>query len=184
MQLNKSILSGLFIIKPTPFEDHRGFFARTYCKKEFLSIGFNKEFVQFNHSFNLLKGTVRGLHFQKPPYAETKYIRCVQGSIYDVVVDIRKDSPTYLKYFGIELSAENMVGLLVPEGFAHGFQTLEDNTTVIYHSTAFYSPTAEGGLKFNDSILNISWKLPPVNISEKDLNHPLIDESFTGLRLT
>lgn len=183
MKLIETLLNGVYIIEPSPIEDHRGFFARTYCKKEFLSIGFNKEFVQFNHSFNLLKGTIRGLHFQKPPFAETKYIRCIQGSIYDVVVDIRKDSPTYLKYFGIELSAENMLGLLVPEGFAHGFQTLEDNTTVIYHSTAFYTPAAEGGVKFNDTVLKISWKLPAVNVSEKDLNHPLIDGSFGGLRL-
>ena len=183
MKLTETKLSGVYIVEPSPFDDHRGWFARTYCKKEFKSIGFEKEFVQFNHSFNKLKGTLRGLHFQRPPFAETKYIRCVGGSIFDVAVDIRKGSPTYLQYVGVELSEKNKLGLLVPEGFAHGFQTLEDNTAVIYHATNFYSPNAEGGLHFNDSLIKIAWKLPVVNISDKDKSQPIIDNNFSAVEI-
>jgi dTDP-4-dehydrorhamnose 3,5-epimerase len=181
MKLTQTHILGLYVAEPTPFEDQRGFFARTFCKNEFKSIGFDKEFVQFNHSFNKLKGTLRGLHFQRPPYAETKYVRCVEGRIYDVAVDIRKESPTYLQFVGIELSAENMLGLLIPEGFAHGFQTLVDNTSVIYHSTNYYTPNSEAGLNYNDPLIKIDWKLPPINISEKDKNQPIIDDKFLAI---
>jgi dTDP-4-dehydrorhamnose 3,5-epimerase len=183
MNLIETNLSGLYIIEPTPFKDLRGVFARTYCKSEFQSIGFEKEFIQFNHSFNKLSGTLRGLHFQRPPYAETKYVRCVEGSIFDVAVDIRKGSSTYLQYFGIELSAQNMLGLLIPEGFAHGFQTLEDNTSVIYHATNYYNPNFEGGLFYNDNLINIAWKLPVVNLSEKDKSQPIIDNNFISIEV-
>jgi len=183
MTIRETEIKGLFIIEPTPFQDHRGIFARTFCKNEFKSIEFEKEFVQFNHSINKFKGTLRGLHFQRPPYAETKYVRCVEGSIFDVAVDIRKGSPTYLQYFGIELSAQNLLGLLIPEGFAHGFQTLEDNTSVMYHTTNFYSPNFESGLRYNDSLINIAWKLPPVNLSEKDKSQPIIDNDFVAIEV-
>lgn len=183
MKLIETFISGLYVIEPSPFVDHRGLFARSYCKNEFSAIGFQKEFVQFNHSFNLLKGTVRGMHFQRPPHAETKYVRCVQGSIYDVAIDIRKDSPTYLKYFGIELTSSNLKGLLIPDGFAHGFQTLEDNTTVIYHSTEYYNPSREGGIRFNDPLTKITWPLPCMNLSNKDLNIPLIGKNFKPIIL-
>lgn len=183
MKLTQTHILGLYVVEPTPFQDQRGFFARTFCKNEFKSIGFDKEFVQFNHSFNKLKGTLRGLHFQRPPYAETKYVRCVEGRIYDVAVDIRKESPTYLQFVGIELSAENMLGLLIPEGFAHGFQTLVDNTSVIYHSTNYYTLNSEAGLNYNDPLIKIDWKLPPTNISEKDKSHPIIDDKFLAIEV-
>lgn len=184
MKLIETFISGLYVIEPSPFVDHRGFFARSYCKNEFSAIGFQKEFVQFNHSFNLLKGTVRGMHFQRPPHAETKYVRCVQGSIYDVAIDIRKDSPTYLKYFGIELTSSNLKGLLIPEGFAHGFQTLEDNTTVIYHSTAFYNSNSEGGILYNDPRIKIAWALTALNLSEKDRRHLMVDDNFEPIEIS
>lgn len=151
-----------------------GVFARTFCKEQFLKIDFDKEFVQFNHSFNKFKGTVRGMHFQNAPFAETKLIRCVKGSVYDVVVDLRKDSPTFLKTFEVELSDVNMLGILIPEGFAHGFQALEDNTSLIYHHTNYYTPNSEGGLRYDDPKLNLKWPLPPLNISSKDLSYNLI----------
>ena len=183
MQFIETPLKGLYLIQLKVLKDDRGFFARTFCKEQFLTIGFDKEFVQFNHSFNTLKGTIRGMHYQKPPFAETKLIRCVQGKVYDVAVDLRKDSPTYLQSFGAELSAENMTCILIPEGFAHGFQTLEDNTALIYHHTSYYTPNTEGGARFNDPALNIHWQLPPVNISPKDLLYPLINQSFEAISL-
>jgi dTDP-4-dehydrorhamnose 3,5-epimerase len=176
-------LQGAYYVDVEPFSDQRGLFARTFCKKEFEAIGHDKEFVQFNHSRNTFKGTIRGLHYQNPPYAEIKYIRCIQGAVYDVLVDIRKNSPTFLQYFGIELSAKNMRSIYIPEGFAHGFQTLEDNTELIYHHTAFYTPGMENGLNFDDSVLGINWPIPPTVISEKDLAHPPIDSEFTGIIL-
>ena len=123
----------------------------------------------------------RRWHFQQAPYGETKLIRCIQGSVYDVSVDIREGSPTFLKHFGVELSAENMISLLIPEGFAHGFQTLEDNTTLIYHHTQYYTPDVDAGLRFDDPALNIKWALPPVMVSEKDRSYKPIDNNFKGI---
>jgi len=178
MEFIESPIKDLYIIKLKSSNDERGFFARTFCKKQFSNIGFNKEFVQFNHSFNKLKGTIRGMHYQKPPFSETKLIRCIQGSIYDVAIDLRKGSSTYLKSFGIELSSDNMICILIPEGFAHGFQTLVDDTALIYHHTNYYTPNTEGGVKFDDKILNIKWPLPPYNISSKDSSYSYINENF------
>ena len=183
MEFIASHIDGLYTVLLKKLEDDRGLFARTYCKNEFKKIGFDKEFVQFNHSFNKLKGTIRGMHFQQMPFAETKLIRCVQGAIYDVAVDIRKNSPTYLQWFGAELTAENMVSVLIPEGFAHGFQTLKNDSALIYHHTAFYTPQADAGIRFDDAAININWKLPAVNISAKDKNYPLIDKNFKGIIL-
>jgi dTDP-4-dehydrorhamnose 3,5-epimerase len=181
MKLIETFISGLYVIDPSPFVDNRGFFARSYCKNEFSAIGFQKEFVQFNHSFNLLKGTVRGMHFQRPPHAETKYVRCVQGSIYDVAIDIRRDSPTYLKYFGIELNTSNLKGLLIPEGFAHGFQTLTHDCEILYFHTADYNPNFEVGLNALDPNLAISWPKPIAYRSQSDTSYPFLSKEFTGL---
>lgn len=183
MEFVETPLQGLYVIHPRILQDNRGLFARTFCKNEFSSIGFHQEFVQFNHSFNKTRGTLRGMHFQHPPYAETKLIRCIQGEVYDVAVDLRRDSPTYLQHFGVILSAENMCSVLIPEGFAHGFQTLTDNATLIYHHTQFYTPQADAGIRHNDPALNIVWPLSVINVSEKDKNYPLIDISFNGITI-
>lgn len=178
MELIETHIKGVFLIKPRVLQDERGLFFRTFCKKEFAEIGFYADFVQFNHSFNLKKGTIRGLHFQLPPYQETKLIRCIQGKVKDVAVDIRKDSPTFLQHVAIELSAENGYSILIPEGCAHGFQTLADESALIYHHTQYYTPQADAGIRYDDPKLNIEWTLPPVNVSEKDKKYALITEGF------
>lgn len=183
MKFEPTNIAGLFTVRLKKLEDDRGFFARTFCKKEFEQVGFDKEFVQFNHSYNKFKGTIRGMHFQYAPYGETKLIRCIQGAVYDVAVDLREGSPSFLQHFGIELTAENMTSILIPEGFAHGFQTLEDNTALIYHHTAFYTAGADGGIRYNDPALNIDWKLPAVQLSEKDNNYKLVDTNFKGIKI-
>jgi dTDP-4-dehydrorhamnose 3,5-epimerase len=183
MQLIETTIKDLYIVQIDSLKDDRGFFARTFCKNKFLTIGLKEDFVQFNHSFNALKGTIRGLHYQVPPFAESKLIRCVQGSVYDVAVDLRKNSPTFLQSFGIELTADNLMGIFIPQGFAHGFQTLEDNTSLIYHHTNYYTPNTEHGIRFDDPVLGISWKLPVKSISSKDLLHPLIDKHFQPIHL-
>jgi len=181
MIFHETGLKGAYIIELEPFTDDRGLFARTFCKREFAEIGHSKEFVQFNHSHNHLRGTLRGMHFQLPPNAEIKLIRCIRGSVYDVIVDLREASPTFLKYIGVELSARNMQMIYVPEGFAHGFQTLEDQTELLYHHTAFYAPGQEGGISYKDPLLGIRWPLPPSSMSEKDQNYPFLAPTFSGL---
>lgn len=174
-------LSGSFVIDLEPIGDERGWFARTYCKNEFSKIGHTKDWVQLNHSFTKLPGTIRGMHYQLPPFTEIKLVRCIAGAVYDVIVDVRKDSPTFLQYFGIELSAANKKMLYIPEGFAHGFEALSKDCELIYHHSQLYAPGVEAGIKYNDPILNIQWPLPVKNVSERDENHPLIDNNFKGL---
>jgi len=181
MTFNSTSLAGSFTINSDPIVDERGWFARVFCKKEFLTIGHQKEWVQMNHSFSLKKGTVRGLHFQKPPFTEIKMVRCIQGSVFDVIVDLRKYSPTYLKWFGTELSEENQTMMYIPEGFAHGFQTLSDNCGLLYMHTEFFTPQAESGLRYNDPLLNVTWPLPVSEISVRDNNHDFLDKNFKGL---
>lgn len=175
-------LAGVLLVRSEPISDGRGFFARTYCKKEFASVQIYDEFVQCNHSFNIAKGTLRGLHFQIPPNAEKKYVRCIHGSIFDVVVDVRKESPTYLQHFNVELSFINMLGLIIAEGCAHGFQVLEDNTSIIYHHSEFYQPNAEKGLRYDDPMLKIQWPLEVKHISDRDKNFAFIDHQFEPLQ--
>ena len=172
MIFTKTNLEGAYVIDIEKKEDDRGFFARTFCAQEFLSNELDSTFVQANTSFNYKKGTLRGMHFQKSPYEEDKLVRCTKGSIFDVIIDIRKDSPTYKKWFGVELSEENRKSLFVPKGFAHGYLTLEDNSEVTYLVTEFYTPEADSGIKFDDPAFNIEWPMTPVVISEKDSNHP------------
>jgi dTDP-4-dehydrorhamnose 3,5-epimerase len=181
MILKETPLKGAYIIELTPFSDERGMFMRTYCKNEFQAIGHDKEFVQFNQSVTHKAGTVRGMHYQLPPFSEIKLIRCIRGSVFDVIIDIRKDSPTFLKYFSLELNDRNMLSLYIPEGFAHGFQTLEDNTHLIYHHSAFYKPGFETGIRYNDPAINISWRLPVAVITDKDQNHPFLNSTFKGI---
>ncbi|MHA8057400.1 dTDP-4-dehydrorhamnose 3,5-epimerase [Aquirufa nivalisilvae] len=174
MTFEKTSLEGLYIVKPQLLRDERGLFTRTFCKKEFAEIGFEKDFVQFNHSFNSKKGTLRGMHFQEAPFTETKLIRCVEGRVWDVAVDLRKESKTYLQYFGIELSKENMHSVLIPDGFAHGFLTLEDNSSLIYHHTEFFTPNKDRGILYNDPSICIKWPIPISFISKKDTSYTLL----------
>lgn len=183
MIFEKTKLPGAYVIELEPFQDQRGFFARTFCRREFEAIGHRREFVQFNHSHTSRKGTLRGLHYQRPPHAEIKLIRCIRGAAYDVAVDIRQGSPTFLQHFGLELTEKNRRAVYLPEGFAHGFQTLEADTELIYYHTAYYAPEAEGGLRYDDPRLAIEWPLPAGELSEKDRRHPYLTDAFTGIQL-
>ncbi|WP_339736407.1 dTDP-4-dehydrorhamnose 3,5-epimerase [uncultured Sunxiuqinia sp.] len=177
MRFIETALKGAFVIEINQITDERGFFGRSWCKREMEEHGLNGNVVQANTSFSKTKGTLRGMHYQKHPHEETKLIRCTKGAIYDVIVDLRKDSPTYLKWFGIELSETNYKMLYVPEKFAHGFITLTDDAEVTYLVTEFYTPGAEAGLRFDDPTLKIDWPLEATVISEKDSQHPDFDES-------
>lgn len=165
-------LRDAYIVELERREDNRGFFARTWCQHEFEQHGLVATIAQANMSFNHTRGTLRGMHFQRAPYAETKLVRAVRGAIYDVIIDLRPDSPTYKRWIGVELSADNRRALFVPEGFAHGFQTLEDNTDVMYQVSQFYTPGAEGGLRYNDPTFEIVWPIPVSIISDKDASWP------------
>jgi dTDP-4-dehydrorhamnose 3,5-epimerase len=181
MRFTPTPLSGSFVIDLQPFEDERGWFARFYCKDEFAQIGHTREWVQMNHSFTREKGAVRGMHFQLPPFRETKMVRCISGCVYDVIVDLRSGSPGFLKVFGAELSAGNKKMLYIPEGFAHGFQVLEENSELIYLHTETYQPGSEGGIRYDDPMLGIIWPQAVTTVSERDRSHPLLTENFKGI---
>lgn len=181
MIFTKTILNGSYIIELNAFTDERGWFARTYCKNEFSAIGHHDEWVQMNHSFTKNKGTIRGMHFQLPPFSEIKLVSCIAGAVYDVIIDLRKNSATFLQSFGVELSAQNKKMIYIPAGFAHGFQALSNDCEMIYHHSQFYTTGAEGGIKYNDPKINISWPLAVTNISERDNQHNLLDENFKGI---
>lgn len=176
-------IDGLKLITPEPFYDERGYFSRIFCQKDLAGIKENLVIAQVNNSFTKKKGSVRGMHFQYPPSAEIKIVRCIRGSIFDVGVDIRKDSPTFLKWHGEVLSAENQKMLVIPEGFAHGFQTLEDDCEIIYFNTAFYSKESESAISYKDPKIGIKWLEEVTVVSEKDANHPFIDEKFEGVKV-
>ncbi|AJM91281.1 dTDP-4-dehydrorhamnose 3,5-epimerase [Nitrosopumilus piranensis] len=168
MIFTETPLKDVFVIEIKKLTDERGFFARSWDKKIFEQNKLNSNLVQCNISFNAKKGTIRGMHFQKAPHEESKLVRCVKGSVYEVAVDLRVDSKTYLQWFGITLSSENLKMLYVPEGFALGFQTLEDNTELFYQMSHEYVPQSSNGIRWNDPKLNICWPLTPTIISEKD----------------
>lgn len=172
MIFSETKLSGAYIIEMEKRGDTRGFFARAYCQHEFADLGLMTTIVQTNVSFSQTKGTLRGMHYQAAPYAEAKLIRCTQGSIFDVIVDLRPASPTYKTWIGVELSAANHRMLYVPEGFAHGFLTLEDEVEVTYQVSQFYTPEAERGARWDDPAFGIEWPLPVSVISDKDCGWP------------
>lgn len=172
MGIIKTAIKDLLLIKPKVFQDNRGFFLEFYSERTFKDSGIEIKFVQDNHSFSVKKGVIRGLHFQLPPNAQTKLVRVTRGAAYDVAVDLRKNSPTYGKWQGFELTAENFNMLYVPQGFAHGFCTLEENTEVMYKNDNFYAPESEAGLRWNDPTLNIDWPVKDPMLSEKDANAP------------
>jgi len=177
MIFHRSKLAGAWLIEPERRHDERGYFVRTFCIEEFAMHGLESKFVQTSLSFNKVKGTLRGLHFQKAPYQETKVVGCVQGAIYDVLVDLRPDSPTFGQWEGYELSQANGRQLYIPEGFAHGFQTLCDASTVSYAISSFYAPDAASGVRFDDCQLAVKWPQPPIVISERDLSWPVLAAS-------
>ncbi|MHA1491985.1 MAG: dTDP-4-dehydrorhamnose 3,5-epimerase [Promethearchaeota archaeon] len=183
MKFIKTKLNNLTIIKPEPFHDNRGYFGRIYCKNDLKTIKHFKEIVQMNQSLTKKKGTIRGMHFQYPPHAEIKIIKCLSGSVFDVAIDLRNDSNTFLQWHGEILSAENMKMIYIPEGFAHGFQTLEDDCELLYLHSEFYNKEHESALRYNDPRLNIKWPLKITDISKRDLKHDLIDDDFKGISL-
>jgi dTDP-4-dehydrorhamnose 3,5-epimerase len=165
-------LPGAFLIEPEMHEDDRGFFARTFCRQEFEERGLNPRVVQCNVSFNKRKGSLRGMHFQTSPYAEAKLVRCTAGSIYDVIIDLRPSSSAFKKHLGVELSARNRKMLYIPEDFAHGFQTLEDDTEVFYQMSQYYSPKHSRGVRWDDPAFGISWPPGERIIIERDRTYP------------
>ena len=175
-------LKGAFILELERREDNRGFFARAFCQDEFTRHGLKPTIAQANIAFNKKTGTMRGMHFQCPPAAETKLVRCTRGAIHDIIVDLRPESPTYLDHVAVELTADNHRTLYVPERFAHGYQVLEDGTETSYQVGEFYAPATEGGLMYNDPRLGLTWPLPATEISPKDGAWNLLSEIEPDLR--
>ena len=172
MKFEETAIPGVWVLDLERREDPRGFFARTFCEQEFAEHGLLTRFVQCNLSSNRKRGTLRGLHFQNEPKPEVKLVRCVQGAVYDVVVDLRPDSPAYCQWVGIELSAANGRALYIPAGIAHGFQTLEDNTDLYYHMGEFYEPSLAAGVRWNDPAFDIAWPVANPILSDKDAAYP------------
>jgi dTDP-4-dehydrorhamnose 3,5-epimerase len=173
MILTETKLKGSYLIEPKKIADERGFFARSFCQKEWQKYGLNLNLVQCNISYNKTKGTLRGMHYQIEPYPEAKSVRSTQGVIYDVIIDLRRNSSTFKQWIGVELTAKNHKMLYIPEGFAHGFQTLEDDTEVFYQMSEFYHPECAKGIRWNDPNFEIKWLLTEnLIISEKDQNYP------------
>jgi len=183
MILEPLALSDAFIIIQELTYDNRGAFGRLFCKNELKPITKNFEIVQINHSFNKKIGALRGMHFQQQPKAEIKMVKCIKGSVYDVIVDIRKGSSTFLEWTGVKLSENNKKMIYIPKGFAHGFQVLEPDTQLLYLHSEYYFKNFEGALRFNDPRIGINWPLPISDISERDLSHPLLDKDFKGIKI-
>ena len=174
-------LTGLYKVEHKPIEDLRGFFSRFFCAEEFKEIGFNQPVAQMNHTLTKQKGAVRGMHYQNSPYTETKIVTCIRGKIFDVAVDVRKDSPTFLQYHAEILSEDNQSSLYIPDGFAHGFQTLTDNCELLYIHSCSYNADAESAINVLDTKLDIEWPLKITDISDRDKNHLMIDSRFEGI---
>lgn len=183
MKIDSTEIQGVNIIELSPVSDHRGAFARLFCEKELASVIDDRRIVQMNHSQTNTIGALRGMHFQYPPHAEMKLIHCLRGRVFDVAVDLRKHSPTFLKWYARELSPDSPCLFIIPEGCAHGFQVLEENSELLYLHTAFYNKSAEGGIRYDDPLVGIQWPIPVTDISEKDRNHELLDKNFSGIDL-
>lgn len=183
LKIENTKLEGLYVLQSVIHEDDRGSFSRVFCEEELSEVLAGENIKQINHSVTDTKGTVRGMHFQYAPNTEVKIVKCIKGKILDVVVDIRKDSKTFLKQFSIELSAKNKTMLYIPKGFAHGFQTLENNTELFYLHTNIYTPNNEGALNIRDPLLNINFPLDIINLSKKDNEQAFIDNNFKGIEV-
>lgn len=180
-EVNNTQIEGLNVIQRKPIGDDRGFLSRIFCSESFKEFGFDKSISQINHTLTRNKGTIRGMHYQNPPHAEIKLVSCLHGEILDVAVDLRKDSPTFLHWHAEVLSADNHMSLLIPEGFAHGFQTLTDQCELLYLHSATYVKEAEGALNAFDPTLAIDWPLPVSEMSARDRSHPMIGKNFKGI---
>lgn len=183
MNIVHTAIPGVKIVETAPFIDHRGAFFRLFCARELSEILGGRHIAQINYSRTETVGAIRGLHYQHPPCAEIKLVRCLSGRIFDVALDLRKESPTFLKWHAEELTPGNAWMLVIPEGCAHGFQALQANSEILYLVTAAYAPAMEAGVRFDDPACSISWPLPVADLSEKDANHPLLDNSFSGIPL-
>lgn len=183
MKFSPTPLDGAYTIDLDRLGDERGFFARVFCTEEFSKIGLIDSFVQINNSLTGDKGTLRGMHYQLPPAAEVKVVRCIQGVLFDVILDLRPDSSTFGEWFGETLTAENRRMMYVPKGFAHGFITLEENTEAFYLAGAAYDPEQERGIRYNDPRFNIEWPMEPAAVSDKDNNWPDFDPQWHGVEL-
>lgn len=178
MRFTPTPLAGAYLIDLEKREDDRGFFSRLYCEQEFLKYNLSNHFVQANNSYSVSKGTLRGLHYQLTPYEETKLVRCVKGSFYDVILDLRPDSPTFGQSFGATLSEQNRTMMYVPQGFAHGFLTLEDHSEVLYFVSQYYSKERERGVRWDDPTFSIRWPTVPSIVSDRDQSHPNFDKTY------
>lgn len=183
MNIRPTPLNDLLLIERSPVSDKRGFLSRIYCEREFIMLGLSHPIVQINHTLTSQKGAVRGLHFQFPPHAEKKMVTCIRGEIFDVAVDLRKNSSTFMCWHSEILSDSNHSSMLIPEGFAHGFQALSNDCELLYLHTKFYCPESEGALNVKDPVLGINWPVGITDISDRDLNHPLISDEFGGISL-
>lgn len=181
MKLSPTPISGVYVIQGEPVRDHRGMFQRLFCDQELADAVGPRHIVQINHSKTMQVGTVRGLHYQRPPFMEMKLVRCLRGRIWDVVVDLRANSPTFLRWHSEELSFENGRMIVIPEGCAHGFQVLEAESELLYLHTEHYKFEAEAGIRYDESLLGINWPVGVTDISQRDLNHPLLSPDFCGL---
>lgn len=183
MKFDKTPLNDAYLISLDIKNDDRGWFTRTFCAEEFGQHKLTQNWVQMNHSMTNKKGTIRGLHYQLPPHSEAKLVRCIRGIIFDVILDLRENSSTFLQHFAVELSAQNSRMVYIPEGFAHGFQTLTDNVELIYHHSTMYTPSSENGIRFDDQLIGIKWPILATEISERDKSFSTINKDFKGITL-
>jgi dTDP-4-dehydrorhamnose 3,5-epimerase len=181
MKILQTDIPDLKVAETVAHTDTRGAFARLYCEQELSRLVGQRRIVQINHSRTAAAGAMRGLHFQYPPHAETKLVRCLKGRVWDVAVDLRQNSPSFLRWYAEELTPANTRMMVIPEGFAHGYQVIEPDSELLYLHTSFYTPDAEGGLRYDDPRLGIAWPLTVTDISERDASHPRIDSNFQGL---
>ena len=181
MKVIDTAIDGVKIIETTPIVDNRGSFARWFCARELAPVLDGRAIVQINHSQTMKKGSIRGLHFQKPPHDEMKFVRCIRGRVWDVALDLREGSKTFLRWHAVELTPENGRMLAVPERCAHGFQVLDEGSELLYLHTAFYEPASEGGVNYADPRVVIQWPLPPADLSVRDAAHPMLTDNFKGI---
>jgi len=183
MKVIQTAISDVFVVDTDVFIDSRGGFGRFFCAEDLRLLLGERRIVQINHSFTVNAGAIRGMHFQRPPHAERKFVRCLKGKVWDVAVDLRPNSPTYLRWHAEELSAENRRMMVIPEGCAHGFQAQVECSELLYLHTDYYSPDDEGGVRYDDPALKIQWPLPATDISSRDMSHPLIGKDFLGINI-